>query len=167
MNQLKLTVLSLLTVAFFITACTKDGPEGFYSNTNIAMTGAQEVPANSSAAIGKASVNYDRSTGYLNYTVEWSGLTDTLTGMHIHGPADPGFSAGILHRIIDPTSFSVSNGATIANTGKAYIKSGNISARVFIDGFVLKEADLLAGKYYFNIHSKAFTNGEIRGQITF
>jgi hypothetical protein len=46
--------------------------------------------------------------------------------------------------------------------------SGNISGSfTVVNTTTLLESDLLAGKWYFNIHTAANTGGEIRGQVTF
>jgi hypothetical protein len=80
--------------------------------------------------------------------------------MHIHGLAPVGFSAAVFQNII-----TSSNG--IVTPGAAYGASGKISASLFIDGVTIKEADLLNGFYYMNIHTAANPGGEIKGQIRF
>lgn len=36
-----------------------------------------------------------------------------------------------------------------------------------VDGSAIKEDSLMAGMYYFNIHTAKYPGGEIRGQIEF
>ncbi|HVE62147.1 MAG TPA: CHRD domain-containing protein [Chitinophagaceae bacterium] len=162
MNTLKLTTL-ILCALFTLSACEKDNDDARVYRATLTLNAQQEVPTNPSTATGTAVVDYDQKTSYLNYTVEWSGLTDTLRLMHIHGFADPGVNAGVIQNIITPGS--VSGGATLYNPGPAFVKSGKITGRLLIDGSVVKESDLLAGKLYFNIHSKTYPGGEIRAQI--
>ncbi len=81
------------------------------------------------------------------------------------GFSDPGVNAPIIQNII--ATGSVSAGVTLAIPGTSFAKSGKISGRLLIDGFVVKESDVLAGKLYFDIHSKTYTGGEIRAQIVF
>ncbi|MFN2438759.1 MAG: CHRD domain-containing protein [Chitinophagaceae bacterium] len=162
MNKLKLTTL-ILSAIFTFSACDKENDDARVYKATLTLNAQQEVPTNPSTATGTAIVEYDQKTSYLNYNVEWSGLTDTLRLMHIHGFADPGVNAGVIQNIITPGS--ISTGVTIANPGPAFIKSGKISGRLLIDGSVVKESDLLAGKLYFNIHSKTYPGGEIRAQI--
>jgi len=45
--------------------------------------------------------------------------------------------------------------------------SGTFSNSVLVDEVAIKEAGLLAGLYYVNIHTPTFPGGEIRGQIEF
>ena len=51
---------------------------------------------------------------------------------------------------------------TISNT-----TCGTYTGTLLADGVVVKEDDLLNGVYYINIHTAAYPNGEIRGQIRF
>ena len=135
------------------------------------MSGAQEVPANPSSAIGSMDVSYSRLSRLLSYTVRFQNLTDSLALMHIHGLAPVGFNAGVFQNIVTP-----SGGIFAQKTGSrfTFTKSGTISGSLFIDGTAIKEADLLNGMYYMNIHTNGinpnggtYGGGEIRGQIKF
>lgn len=109
------------------------------------LNGAQEVPPNGSPGIGGGQVTIDTNANTLTYTVNFNGLSGTQTLAHIHGPAVRGVAAGVLHTM--PLG-SPSSGVW------SYLES--------------QEADILAGKMYFNIHSSpSFGGGEIRGQIDF
>ena len=117
----------------------------------IALTGAQEVPAVSPSGSGTLDVSYDKTTKTLRYSATWTGMTDSVTMMHFHGPAEKGANAGVLYPIRDFTPGT----------------SGTASGTVKLDEAKLKEADLLGGKWYYNIHSKTHPGGEIRGQVEF
>ncbi len=117
----------------------------------IALSGAQEVPAVSPSGSGTLDVSYDKSTKTLRYSATWTGMTDSVTMMHFHGPAEKGANAGVLYPIHDFTPGT----------------SGTASGTVKLDEVKLKEADLLGGKWYYNIHSKTHPGGEIRGQVEF
>ena len=118
-------------------------------DANVTLTGAQETPPVTSTGSGSATVSYNKETKMLTYTVNWTNLSDSVRAGHIHGPADPGFPAGVIHGF----------------TGVPVHKTASLSGSVLIDNTVLKESELLAGKYYINIHTKTFPGGEIRGQI--
>jgi hypothetical protein len=82
----------------------------------------------------------------------FTDLTGVPTAMHIHGPAGPGTNASV---IIDLAAYNFtapnpSNGGMIVGT--ITIPTTNIS-------------DLLAGLDYINIHTLAYSDGEIRGQL--
>lgn len=117
----------------------------------IALTGAQEVPAVSPSGTGTLDVSYDKSTKTLKYSATWTGMTDSVTMMHFHGPAGKGVNAGVIFPIPKFTPG----------------KSGTANGTVTLDEVKLKEADLLSGKWYYNIHTKTHPAGEIRGQVEF
>jgi hypothetical protein len=106
------------------------------------LSGLQEVPPNSSPATGTGSVTVDTVANQLHYDISFSGLQTAEVGAHIHGFADIGQNAGILENL---------------PPGSPKIGTWNYSEA--------READILAGLTYVNIHSSDFPGGEIRGQI--
>ena len=114
---------------------------------NVTFSGLQEAPANASAGTGTFVGTYNDATDSLIYTINFSGLSANVTAAHFHA-APPGIAAGVL---IGPGGFP---------TG---VTSGS-----FTDTLVLtasQEDSLKRGLFYFNIHTSAFQNGEIRAQI--
>ncbi|MEJ7739390.1 MAG: CHRD domain-containing protein [Chitinophagaceae bacterium] len=120
--------------------------------TGITLSASQEVPTNNSSANGTADVSYNKDNHMLTYTVKWSGLTGEPSMAHIHGTAAKGVNAGVKHDLSKLLSKST---------------SGSFSDSVMVDGSSLKEDSLLAGFYYFNVHTPKHPGGEIRGQIEF
>jgi hypothetical protein len=108
------------------------------------LDSASEVPANTSAGKGTADIDFDPATKKLTWKLTYSGLTGPATMAHFHGPAEPGKNAGVAVPITPATSGSEGS-ATLTDA---------------------QAADLLAGKYYVNIHTEANKGGEIRGQVT-
>jgi hypothetical protein len=109
------------------------------------INGAQETPANTSAALGNAILTYDTKTLTLCYYISYIGaLSGGEILAHIHGPAAPGVPAGVI--------LSLPAGTT---------KAGCVVA----PAAPFDKADLFKNLYYINIHSAAFPGGEIRGQI--
>jgi CHRD domain len=164
MKWIKLTASTYILFSFLLSlgSCEKDAEKKIqkeFSKTGIVLSGAQETPANASAATGSMDVFYTKETRILSYTVRWTGLPVPPHLMHIHGLAPAGFAAGVVQTILggtaNPTLFP-------ANTGK-------YSGTLLVDGVVVKEQDLLNGLYYMNIHTPApyYPGGEIRGQIVF
>src|SRR3981189_1317379 len=107
------------------------------------LKGANEVPPNTSPASGKAEATFDTDTKLLTWTVIYTDLTGPALGAHFHGPSDAGKNAGIVlpfktvQSPIEGTATLTENQAT----------------------------DLLAGKWYANIHTAANPGGELRGQM--
>jgi hypothetical protein len=107
------------------------------------LSGAAEVPPNTSPATGQASLDYDSVTKKLTWNVTYTGLTGPATAGHIHGPAAAGANAGVVVPFASATS-PISGSATLTDA---------------------QATELLAGRMYINIHTDAHKGGEIRGQI--
>jgi hypothetical protein len=169
MKLIKLTALSSLLFVFVagIISCEKNAEKKKttdYEKTGIIMSGANETPAVPSSALGSMDIFYSKETRTLTYKVTWSGLTDSLSLMHIHGLGPTGFAAGVVQNIV-----AASNSIFPQKTNGKYtfLKSGTISGTLLVDGVVVKEQDILNGVYYMNIHTPVYPSGEIRAQITF
>lgn len=108
------------------------------------LNGASEVPAHTTPGTGKGTFTLDTATKKLTYHVTYSGLTGPAKAGHIHGPALPGANAGVVVPFAKATS-PIDGTATLTDA---------------------QMADLMAGKYYVNIHTAKNPGGEIRGQIT-
>lgn len=167
MTKMRLTAFPIIIIAFIVTlaSCRRDDVEhqNLYMKTNIVMSGAQENnPANVSSGLGSLNVSYSRLSKTLSYNFSWSGLTGPVTAGHIHGLGPAGFNAGVFQ------TFTLS--AIVAcrvNNVPGPTSCGSYSGTLFIDGVAIKEADLLNGMYYVNLHTAAYGGGEIRGQIKF
>jgi hypothetical protein len=109
------------------------------------LDGKTEVPANTSAGTGTADIDYDAASKKLSWKVTYSGLSGPATAAHFHGPAEAGKNSGVAVAIPNATTSPVEGSATLTDA---------------------QAADLLAGKYYVNIHTQANPAGEIRGQVT-
>jgi hypothetical protein len=109
------------------------------------LSGASEVPANTSAATGKVEAKLDKKTNMLQWTVTYSGLTGPAKAGHFHGPAMAGSNAGVA------LPFTGSMESPIK--GEAKLTDAQVQ-------------DLMAGKWYANIHTAAHPGGEIRGQLS-
>ena len=148
----KLTALLLSLPLFIVISCSDDTEEvereNIYYGT-ITMTGAQETPPVTTTATGTIEANYNRLTKTLSYSLAFSGLTDSATAAHIHGLGETGVMAGVVQ--------------TFSSFPRR--KQGSYSGSLLIDGTKITEADLLANRYYINIHSKTYGGGEIRGQL--
>jgi hypothetical protein len=109
------------------------------------LTGAGEVPPVATAAKGNVAVTYDTTGKKLSWKGSVSGLSGEATAAHFHGPAEPGKNAAVL----------------IPAPG---VKSGAFEGSATLTDDQAKA--LSAGQTYFNIHTAANPQGEVRGQVT-
>jgi hypothetical protein len=105
------------------------------------LFGSGNVPVTKSDAFGEAQFSYDTATRRLDYFVSYDGLVPTK--IDLHGPA--GATETVPALIGLPVTESPLNGQITLTPEQA--------------------SALLAGRLYIDIHSKAFADGEIRGQI--
>ena len=120
------------------------GP-AFAEKMKATLDGKSEVPPNASTGTGTADIDYDAATKKLSWKLTYSGLSGPASAAHFHGPAEPGKNAGVAVAIPGATS-SPAEGSAVLTDAQA--------------------ADLMAGKYYINVHTAANPGGEIRGQVT-
>lgn len=152
-NLLRVFSLSAIIAAtsLVLVACEKDDDvldnERTYAVSGNA-SGSQEVPAVTTTATGTLNGTYNSKTNTLDYTINWTGLSNVVTGIHFHGPAMVGAEAGVIHGLTIST-----NGVSGTSTGSLAIADST-------------ESHLLGGKIYYNIHTALNPDGEIRGQVT-
>lgn len=106
------------------------------------LGGSKEMPAVETAATGTAHITYDTRSRLLSWHVEHSGLSGNVAAAHFHGPADRGENA--------PPAIDID--LTHLEMGSATLDAA-------------QAADLLAERWYLNLHTKAHPGGEIRGQV--
>ncbi len=132
----------------FMNSCNNDDdddnstpPTSSTTTYKATLNGSSEVPANASTATGMATLVYNNSSKVFNITVTYTGMT--ATNAHIHKGA-----VGVSGPPVFPfTSF----------TSPIYFTSTALDATQI--------ADLNANLYYVNLHSTAYPDGEIRGQL--
>ena len=105
---------------------------------------ALAAQGNDSRGTGNADVTYDTTTKMITWRVTFDNLTGPATAAHFHGPAAPGANAGV--------ALLIGNNPTSPATGNATLDDA-------------KAADLMAGRWYVNVHTAANRGGEIRGQV--
>ncbi|MES2246565.1 MAG: CHRD domain-containing protein [Pseudomonadota bacterium] len=121
---------------------------GMMSKSNVAnfsgaMNAASEVPPNMTRGSGMAEAWLNRDTNVLKYKITYNGLSGPATAAHFHGPAAAGANAGVVLPFASAAS-PIEGQATLTPA---------------------QAADLVAGKWYANIHTAANPGGEIRGQM--
>ncbi len=112
------------------------------------LTPTQETTAPTSTGIGSVTALYDTGTKVLMYSIVYQlNAGSTVTAAHFHGPAALGANA------------SVAIGLPTTPTGNAGKATGTVTLSA------AQETDLLAGRWYFNLHSTLAGGGELRAQM--
>ena len=105
------------------------------------LSAKADVPPVDSKGTGMADVTFDTSSKMLTWKVTYKDLTGDITAAHFHGPAGPTENA---KPVVDVSKMVDSGTATLTDA---------------------QATDLAAGKWYLNLHTAKFPNGEIRGQV--
>lgn len=119
----------------------------------VVLSGAAQKPtAVQTNASGSASVTVDGKEVEVDGT--FKDLSGNATAAHIHGPADENSNGPVICNLVVPASPSgkISAGEAAGTCGAIELTDAQIKA--FEDG-----------KMYINIHTGAYPDGEIRGQL--
>jgi hypothetical protein len=114
-------------------------------NFTATLSAAEEVPPNDSPGTGAVEATFDTESKVFKWNITYEGLTGDATAAHFHGPADPGANAGPVVPIDGALASPIMGEATLDDA---------------------QAADLQAGKWYFNLHTAQYPDGELRGQVT-
>ena len=106
------------------------------------LCGSQEVPPNTSTALGMAMTSVDQNDCYINYKIIVDGLGSVPSEAHI-SEGVPGVTGSILYNMAVTQPFIAGFHAISAAHGPLIESEGT----------------------YMSIHTDAYPNGEIRGQI--
>jgi hypothetical protein len=107
------------------------------------ISGTAQVPPNPSKGTGVVTSTYDTVTRVLAWKGTYSGLTGQPMAAHFHGPADAKMNGPVavnFEKFVSPFEGT----ATLTEA---------------------QSADLLAGRWYVNIHTPSYPGGELRGQV--
>ena len=108
------------------------------------LSGSSETPPNTSGGTGTVEASLNKASAELKWKIVYSGLSGPAGAGHFHGPALPGQNAGV--------ALGFKGGVDSPISGEATLTPEQIK-------------DLLDGKWYVNLHTKAFPGGEIRAQL--
>lgn len=143
MKKLNLLSLGLIAVALNMGAL---GLAAAADTTTLGakLSGANEVPVNASTGSGMLEASLDKQTNVLTWTVTYMNLTGPVKAGHFHGPAAAGTNAGVAQGFSGSVDSPIKGTATLT---------------------AAQAADVLAGKWYVNLHTAANPGGEVRGQV--
>ena len=146
-----LIALGSIASALFLTACGSAPmavPPPVANSNSTALTAnlsaAKEVPPNTSTGTGVLQASFDKTTSVLTWTVNYSGLTGPVRSAHFHGPSTASINAGVALGMSGNLDSPIKGSATLTPA---------------------QAADVLAGKWYVNLHTAINLGGEIRGQV--
>ncbi len=147
--SLRGSIGAVLAAAWMSTGCVVVTSQGV--NTDLISTdftavlsGQQEVPPVASNGAGTLTASVNKFTRVLTWKLNYAGLSGPVTMAHFHGPASAGQNAGV--------ALGLSNPVVSPASGEASLTVGQF-------------ADLMAGKWYVNLHTAQHPGGEIRGQL--
>jgi hypothetical protein len=159
MRQIFSNALIVGIVALGLSGCDNDPQEKYVAE----LRSSNEVPANSSAAVGTVVFLVSRDGSRAEYSVEVNGLTGGIQGGHFHRAAAGVNGPVLLSFFVDPTTRANINGVTPGTTDLEINKVvGRTVTKTQLD---LILTDLRAGSIYANIHTPSFPGGEVRGQM--
>lgn len=108
------------------------------------LSGASEVPPAAGGGSGTLQASLNLQTRVLIWSLTFTGLSGPPTAAHFHGPAMAGENASV--------AVPITAGLKTPDNGTMTLTSAQVD-------------DLMAGKWYVNVHTTTNPNGEIRGQV--
>jgi hypothetical protein len=113
-------------------------------NLKADLKGASEVPPVDTKGAGSVTATYDTASKKLSWKGNVSGLSGPATAAHFHA-GEAGKNGGVVVPIAGADKGTFEGSATLTDE---------------------QAAELMAGKWYVNVHTAANKGGEIRGQVT-
>jgi hypothetical protein len=111
-------------------------------NFKATLAGDEEVPPVQTAGKGELTATFDQASKRLNWKGSYAGLSGPATAAHFHA-AEKGKNGGVAVPI-SPAASPMEGSATLNDQ---------------------QAADLMAGRWYVNVHTEANKAGELRGQM--
>ena len=141
-----MTLFARSTLAGLVVAAALAAVPAFAETTSFKadLKGASEVPPTTSQGVGNVTATYDTTSKKLTWKGTVSGLSGNATAAHFHGPAETGKNAGVLVPAPGVTTGPFEGSATLTDD---------------------QAKALMAEQTYFNVHTAANPNGEVRGQV--
>lgn len=143
---MKTTILRSSLTALACTAVLAIASTSMAANVNLKadLKASSEVPPTDSKGTGSVTATYDTASKKLSWKGSISGLSGPATAAHFHS-GEAGKNGGVAVPIAGADKGAFEGSATLTD---------------------VQAEELMAGKWYVNVHTAANKGGEIRGQVT-
>ena len=142
------SALAGIAIALVVAGCATPAapdPDAHMAAFSAKLTGGNQVPPVVTVATGQLYAALDRNTLLLRWKLAFSGLSGPVTKVHFHGPVTLGPNANSTLSIDGPLVKSPVEGRATLTVAQAM--------------------ELLSGRWYVSLQTKAHAKGEIRGQL--
>src|SRR5262249_15842202 len=142
---MKTTILRSSVTALACAAAFALASPSIAANVNLKadLKGSSEVPPTDSKGTGSVTATFDTASKKLSWKGSVSGLTGPATAAHFHS-GEVGKNGAVAVPIAAADKSTFEGPATLTDA---------------------QAKDLMAGKWYVNVHTAANKGGEIRGQV--
>jgi CHRD domain len=143
---MKTTILRASLAALACTAVIAFASPSIAATVNLKadLKATSEVPPTDSKGTGSVTATFDTTSKKLSWKGSVSGLSGPATAAHFHA-GEAGKNGGVVVPISGADKGSFDGSATLTDE---------------------QATELMAGKWYVNVHTAANKGGEIRGQVT-
>ncbi|HET7385001.1 MAG TPA: CHRD domain-containing protein [Pseudolabrys sp.] len=142
---MKMTILRSSLAALACTAILAFASPSIAANVSLKadLKGASEVPPVDSKGTGSVTATFDTASKKLSWKGSVTGLSGPATAAHFHS-GEAGKNGAVVVPIAGADKGSFEGSATLTDA---------------------QAEELMAGKWYVNVHTAANKGGEVRGQV--